>query len=110
MTPAYDLLNTRLHLPGESACALDLFENDYETESFKANGFYARDDFHEFGTCIGILQNRTNRFLDTIAECEIEMSRMIDISYLSKPIQSQYKELIKERIKALTYSYTGKHG
>src|SRR6202030_3091681 len=45
LTPAYDLLNTRLHLPDESRTALELFKDDFETESYKANGYYAYDDF-----------------------------------------------------------------
>ena len=35
----------RPDFPNETALALDLFEADFETESYKANGFYARDDF-----------------------------------------------------------------
>jgi serine/threonine-protein kinase HipA len=63
LTPAYDLLNTRLHLANESSMALDLFESDFETDSFKANGFYAYDDFFEFGTRIGISSTRVERFI-----------------------------------------------
>ena len=48
MTPAYDLLSNSVHLPYESRTALELFE-EYDTESFEANGFYAYDDFLAFG-------------------------------------------------------------
>jgi serine/threonine-protein kinase HipA len=105
MTPAYDLLNTRLHLPDESALALDLFESDFETESYKVNGFYARDDFFEFGTRIGIPPQRVNRFLDEIAGLETGMGALLEMSYLDGSLKMRYKELIRERIGALGYSY-----
>jgi serine/threonine-protein kinase HipA len=105
LTPAYDLLNTRLHLPNETALALDLFEADFETESYKANGFYARDDFFEFGERIQISESRLNRFLDEMADRESDMCAMLDISYLEDPLKARYKEMIKERIRALKYSY-----
>jgi serine/threonine-protein kinase HipA len=105
LTPAYDLLNTRMHLPKESACALDLFESDFETESFKVNGFYARDDFFEFGSRIGIRQKRVHRFLDEFTSHESEMAAMLDISYLDDPLKARYKEMIKERIRALRYGF-----
>ncbi|MEO0414853.1 MAG: HipA domain-containing protein, partial [Verrucomicrobiota bacterium] len=34
LSPAYDLLNTSLHLPADSRMALDLFADDYESEAF----------------------------------------------------------------------------
>lgn len=73
LTPAYDLLNTRLHIPHETAMALPLFKDDYQSESYKRNGFYVRDDFFEFGIKVGIPENRVNRFLDTIVAHESEI-------------------------------------
>ena len=56
LSPAYDLINTSVHSPTDSFFALSdgLFSNDYETESFKVLGFYAFDDFYDFGLMIGI--------------------------------------------------------
>jgi serine/threonine-protein kinase HipA len=105
LTPAYDLLNTRMHLPNESACALDLFEPDFETENFKVNGFYAHDDFFEFGTRIGIPPKRVYRFLNEITGRESDMGELIDISYLDDSLKVRYKEMVNERIRALRYSY-----
>jgi hypothetical protein len=52
LSPAYDLLNTRLHLPTETHTALDLFKDDFATESYKANAFYAYDDFAVFARAL----------------------------------------------------------
>jgi serine/threonine-protein kinase HipA len=105
MAPAYDLLNTRLHLPAEPALALDLFEGDYETPSYKVNGYFARDDFLEFGRRLGIPPNRVTRFINELAGREGAMAALMDQSFLSDPLKSQYKEMVKDRIRALNYSY-----
>ncbi|RZK22184.1 MAG: type II toxin-antitoxin system HipA family toxin, partial [Hymenobacter sp.] len=53
LTPAYDLLNTSLHVDDGNGLALDLFADDHETPSFAANGYLAYDDFLELGRRIG---------------------------------------------------------
>ncbi len=58
LTPAYDLLNTRLHVPDEERTALALFKDGIETDSFKANAFYAYDDFWELATRLGLREMR----------------------------------------------------
>jgi serine/threonine-protein kinase HipA len=105
LTPAYDLLNTRLHLPHESIMALQLFKNDYQTESFQRNGFYARDDFYEFGIRIGITPQRTNRFLDTIVARSKEVGGLLARSLLSEEFKVKYGDMVADRAKALSYSY-----
>ena len=106
LTPAYDLLNTRLHLPGETAMALSLFKDDYQTESFKKNGFYARDDFFEFGIKIGIRKSRVRQFLDTITAHKDEMEELLQNSFLGDELTEQYLGMISDRIKALSYSFS----
>lgn len=106
LTPAYDLLNTRLHLPNETTMALPLFKDDYHTESYKRNGFYAHDDFFEFGIKIGITENRANRFLDTIVGYDTEMEALIQRSFLGDELTEQYVEMVSERRKALSYSFS----
>jgi serine/threonine-protein kinase HipA len=105
MTPAYDLLNTRLHLPNESAMALDLFEPDFETGSYKANGFYARDDFFEFGARIGIPSKRVDRMIDEIPGRLHFVNDLLNRSFLSDPLKAGYAEMVEARAKAIGYSY-----
>ncbi|MBU1113897.1 MAG: HipA domain-containing protein, partial [Bacteroidetes bacterium] len=40
LTPAYDLLNTTIHIPNESDTALELFKDGYETDGYKFNSKY----------------------------------------------------------------------
>lgn len=105
LTPAYDLLNTRLHLPNETALALDLFDADFKTESYRVNGFYAKDDFTEFGRKIGIEPRRAERFITEIAARQAEIAAFLAGSFLDDFLKARYSDLVKERIKALSYSY-----
>ena len=48
LSPNYDILFTRYHLPNENGIVgLDLFK-EYETEAFGAMGYYTLQDFEEF--------------------------------------------------------------
>lgn len=105
LTPAYDLLNTRLHLPHESELALDLFEGGFESECYQKNGYYAYDDFYEFGIRIGMLPVRIERFMSEFFNKADKMKALIDISFIDAPLKSLYTAMVDERIKALCYSY-----
>ena len=61
----YDLINTAIHIPTDTFFALrdGLFSNAYYTKSFSALGFYAYDDFYEFGLKIGMLDKRVKKII-----------------------------------------------
>ena len=105
LTPAYDLLNTRLHLPGESAMALELFEADFETESFKANGYYSRDDFSAFGVQISIPPKRVERIINEIITGSEKACELINRSFLDERLKIRYEEMVRERATAIGYSF-----
>jgi len=86
---------------------LDLFEGDFETESFKSNGFYSYDDFTAFGTRIGIPPKRVDRIINTIiAGCE-KMHDLLQRSFLPDRLKIRYGEMVRERAKAIGYSFAG---
>ncbi|OWV07464.1 phosphatidylinositol kinase [Fibrobacter sp. UWH1] len=114
LTPAYDLLNTSLHVQELGRTALELFsENaaadysrddsgaDFETEFFKANGFYGKPDFMELARRIGIKEIRAEHFIAETCSHFREMDAMIDRSYLSKPSKALFKAQVRDRAKAL---------
>jgi serine/threonine-protein kinase HipA len=101
LTPAYDLLNTRLHLPNESAMALDLFASDYETESFRTNGFFRRQDFMEFGARTGIPSVRIQRIIGEMVEQGEKADELLKRSFLDERLQTRCFEMFKDRIKAI---------
>ena len=105
LTPAYDLLNTRLHVPNESRTALPLFKGDFETESHRINGFYAYDDFVELANRLGLHPGRFQRFMHTAVSKESEIFSLIDRSVLTEPCRQLYKDHVSDSIRALSYSY-----
>ncbi len=104
LTPAYDLLNTQLHVPGETDMALELFTGGYETESYKVNAKHCYDDFYEFGTKIGIKKIRVERFLSDIVAHREEIIQMLARTLLPDEIRDQYLRLVDNRTERLKYS------
>jgi serine/threonine-protein kinase HipA len=105
LTPAYDLLNTRLHVPYETRTALALFKGDFETESHRINAFYAYDDFQELANRLGLHPARFKRFMRSAVAKEREVFSLIDRSALSQECRQLYKESVRDSIRALSYSY-----
>lgn len=104
LAPGYDLLNTRLHLPTESAMALDLLVDDTETESFAANGYFARDDFELFAERLGIAALRAARTLDEFVASLERVHAVLDRSLLSSEAKALYRAQVADRIAALRFS------
>ncbi|MCL2102184.1 MAG: HipA domain-containing protein [Fibromonadales bacterium] len=101
LTPLYDLLNTRLHLPSDAFMALDLFSGGYETPAFEANGFYSYSDFAEFGEKIGLEHQKINAFLQDIPQKVPKINEFLENSALNQQAIDKYKEYIADRAKAL---------
>lgn len=108
LAPAYDLLNTRLHLPDETRTALQLFKGDFTTESYAANAFYAYDDFAEFARKLGLVQTRYERILQGFVDKKEAVFAMIDSSVLPDDCKRLYKEYVEDRVKAMGYSYAAR--
>jgi serine/threonine-protein kinase HipA len=101
LSPAYDLINTSVHFPTESRMALDLFI-DYETKSFKENGFYKKPDFKKLAEFYEIKHNRTERIIQSFLQKNENVRFMIESSLLSKDAKDRYLEIFKNRLKAIT--------
>ncbi len=110
LSPAYDLLNTSVHIPGDSFFALNdgLFSNDYYTESFMALGFYAYDDFYEFGLLTGLPESRVQKVLKKFRTANNKVNELVSHSFLSPPIRKLYLSQYHERLKMLNTSFSGK--
>lgn len=110
LTPAYDLMNTKIHIPTDTNLALNrgLFKDDFETESFKINGFHAYDDFLEFGKRIGITEARTQKIIEGFTNSQTEVIALAEKSFLSNEQKQRYIALFKDKFNAITYSYSDK--
>jgi serine/threonine-protein kinase HipA len=103
LSPAYDLLSTHIHLPSESALALDLLADGALTPSFQARGFYAAPDFHELGRRLALPESfvtlelerfRAPRFLTQTED-------LVRRSYLSPAAQDAFLVVVRDRVKAI---------
>jgi serine/threonine-protein kinase HipA len=110
LTPAYDLLNTRLHVPHETRTALALFKDDFQTESYQANAFYAYDDFQELAHRLGLHAARFQRFMRSAVSKEREIVALIDRSTLSEECKQLYKDHVRDSMRALSHSYAESQG
>lgn len=104
LTPAYDLLNTALHVNDGNGLALDLFADDYETPSFLANAFLAYDDFLELGRRLGLPLSRVRRLLADIVGHEVKIQSLIDRSFLPEELKTRYAAVLVDRRQRLRYS------
>jgi serine/threonine-protein kinase HipA len=100
LTPAYDLLCTSMHFSNESRTALELFD-DFESEYFKSNGFYGRDDFAKLAKVYGMRKQRAERFIQAYADSSDKISSMVERSFLSDDAKNEYISRFYERLKTI---------
>jgi serine/threonine-protein kinase HipA len=109
LTPAYDLMNTKIHIPTDTDLALTggLFKDDFETESHAANGFLAFDDFLEFGKRIGITESRVQKIIQRFTDKQELVEALTTRSFLSVEARQKYISLFNDKLKAIMYSFSG---
>ena len=107
LSPAYDLLSSSIHLPNESRTALELFE-EFETESFRANGFYAYDDFMAFADRLRLNKKMSEDIINEFLNKEEQTIVLLEKSFLSLEAKQRYKALFSDRSRAVAYAFKGK--
>lgn len=102
LTPAYDLINTSLHLVNHRIFALDkgLFKEGMQLSDVRQ---VCRKDFEEFGHRIGLNDKTVQRELDFFAAAHPEAEQLIDRSFLSEELKKQYRSSLDYRRKMLTF-------
>jgi len=100
LTPAYDLLCTRIHSPGEADMALTLFKDRF-TEAYEAHGFYTYDDFFEFGRGLAIKESRVVKIIEEFNGKDEGIDRLVDASFLRDDLKAFYKQTYKDKLTRL---------
>ena len=103
LTPAYDLLNTRIHFPHEpTATGLDFFADGHFSSRYEELGFYTRADFIELGACFGVgereVRDSMDRFISRVEKVKTE----IKASQLSSSAKERYLCSFLDRVKAVS--------
>lgn len=84
LSPAYDLVNTRLHVD-DTDFALDkgLFADGFKSEQYQINGHPSKSDFIEFAKRIGVAEGRVEKLLKPYLEKQPFMETLVSRSFLS---------------------------
>lgn len=102
LTPAYDLLDTAVHMPNKaSATALDFFADGHFTRAYETLGFYSSADFVELGACFGVGEAEVRRDIERFAASRERVERMIEVSALSEQARELYLGHFHDRLRAV---------
>ena len=83
---------------------LELFK-EFETKSFEANGFYAYDDFLEFGRRVGLSKKMVEMVLNSFIKNENRVLELIERSFLTPKAKERYVALYLDRLRAVRYRF-----
>lgn len=99
LSPAYDLINTGLHIEGDDF-GLDggLSYNIEKSDIYDRTGHPCRLDFARFGAKIGLIKNRIDKILNKYTGFPERASRLVDCSFLSEKMKRNYVRIVNERI------------
>ena len=99
LAPAYDLLNTGLHVNGDDF-GLDggLSYNMFRSDEYDRTGHPCRADFEQFASLIGIVPVRAAKLLDRYLAVPEETRTLLHDSYLPEKLQRLYLRVVKERV------------
>ena len=98
LTPAYDLMNTSLHVRDEDF-ALDggLSPDIPRSDIYQRTGHPCRQDFEWFGHEIGLVNRRIQRILDKYMSVPDKTKKLVTQSHLTEKLQRNYLRIVNER-------------
>ena len=99
-TPAYDLLNTLLHYPGDlTFMALSLFkDSDFMTPEFERLGYYSTPDFVVLGRAYGLDEMSVRGLVDECGRNLPLVEKMVGQSLLSEEAKREYLRIVTDRL------------
>jgi len=98
LSPAYDLLSSVIHSPGESDTALQLYKGDYDSPFYSKYGYYGRDNFLELAKRLSILPQRAERMLNLLIHKREAVQQMIMHSFLNEAVKLIYSKNVEDRL------------
>ena len=103
LSPAYDLLNTSVHVNGDDL-GLDggLSPNIERSDVYEKTGHPCRLDFERFGARIGLLETRVTRILDRYMQLPKASMELVGRSFLGDKAKRHYLRMVNERISRFT--------
>ena len=108
LAPAYDLINTCIHIQSESDLGLKggLSPAIETRDVYDSTGHPCRLDFERFAERIGLPKKRSDMVLDMFMEISEKTYALIDYSFLNDKMKRSYKRVIEERrVRFIRMSY-----
>jgi serine/threonine-protein kinase HipA len=91
LSPAYDLLNTRLHVSDtDFALNKGLFMDNFQSPAYRKNRHPSAADFEEFGKRIGVNSIRIPEIIAPFLEKHPSVETLINASFLGKSEKKSY--------------------
>lgn len=91
LSPAYDLLNTKIHVKDADFGLNDgLFKDAFKSTFFRNHGHVTGSDFIEFGRRIGIQEARIDKLLQPFRDQNPLVEQLINNSFLLSPQKKTY--------------------
>ncbi len=103
LSPAYDLINTSLHVD-DTDFALDkgLFADNYTSEQYKKSGHPGKSDFVEFAKRIGVTERRVYTLLNPFFQKQPLVETLVSRSFLSEANKRGYMLMYNTKRNYLT--------
>lgn len=99
LAPAYDLMNTALHVNGDDLGLDGGLSPDIEkSDVMERTGHPCRVDFERFGVKIGLVKSRIDKILDKYTSIPEATKTLVDHSFLPDKIKRSYLRIINERV------------
>ena len=106
MSPAYDLVCTRIHVNDSYMALKDgLTEDSLNHPSFSALGYFGYDDFFDFGLQLGLKDSRIIKIIDQMRTENKNVYELIGHSYLDNDTKQEYEDLYKDKLARLNTSF-----
>jgi serine/threonine-protein kinase HipA len=102
LTPAYDLLNTSIHInDGDFALQEGLMPSMAHSSIYVNTGHPCQDDFAEFGSRIGVLPKKIETIIKMFVTEQPLVYELIERSFLDERTKRMYKRSYQERLQRL---------
>ena len=103
LSPAYDLLNTRLHVADtDFALSKGLFETPFQSAAYRKSGHPSVVDFIEFGRRIGLFPQRIEKIIHPFLQKQPLVEALTRRSFLGKAEKKAYLIYYNTKINYLT--------
>jgi len=106
LTPAYDLLNTSLHIHDENfALEGGLFGKEFYSEIYQQTGNPCQDDFINFGRMINVPDIQIEKIMTDFLTFQPLVCELTERSFLNEKIKRMYIHRYEERLARLRRSW-----